>query len=420
MSIRLLIMGSNSGATVLSPATSYAFSNLKDDLFFGTAVSISKTSTIGDLKFSASFLGQYGAGTYGGFIKINSTSSTLIQTSSYNGGYGFPPTFGTTTKWGWTSTIDNSGVIFGTSDYVSNSNAGLSIITRNDGLTDPRAVVTPTATPFLTYYGYSQQVSGDAQYLIVGAIRGAGGTGGGNAYIFKSNSATPTSISSYNEQAIVQPAGLSSGDNFGTSVAISNDGTTAAIGAPDRSEGGRVYIYTRSGTTWSLQSSFSGSDTAASSKFGISVALTPDGNYCVVGSSRHNSVGAAYVFKRTGSAWSEETKVVSPNGDPGIAPEFGNSVDIDSTGNNIIVGAKGERYNNGSFNYSLQGLAYIFSGSVNKFHTRTLIPTISSGAMYFGTSVSINNSATIALVGAPYADGGVGVTNNGLVYSYKL
>lgn len=415
-------MGSQTGASVVSPASFYAFSGSDNDLFFGTSVSIAKNATVGNMYFAIGFTGSTSGPTYGGYARYYSSNANLILSPFASiVGYGMPVGgFTSSTKLGFTSTIDNSGIIFGTSDYVRNSYAGVSLIIRGDGVTDPVVPVNTNSTPFLTYYGYSQQVSGDAQYLIVGAIRGPSGTAGGNAYILKSNSAVPTSISSYSEQAIVQPAGLSSGDNFGTSVAISNDGTTAAIGAPDRGEGGRVYIYTRSGTAWSLQASFKGNDTVAGSKFGSSIALTQNGNYCVVGAPGHNSnVGAAYVFKRTGAAWAQETKVISPNGAPGLVPNFGSSVDIDSTGNNIIVGAKGESYDNGSFNYIYHGLAYIFSGSVNKFHTKTLLPTTSQGAIYFGTSVSINNSATIALVSAPYADYGM-ASNNGLVYSYKL
>ncbi|MDV7390622.1 FG-GAP repeat protein, partial [Arthrospira platensis SPKY1] len=74
-----------------------------------------------------------------------------------------------------------------------------------------------------------------------------------------------------------------SGDVFGISVALSSDGNTLAVGADledtsPASNNGAVYIFTRSGSTWTQQAKLLASDYASNEQFGYSVALSSDGN----------------------------------------------------------------------------------------------------------------------------------------------
>ena len=96
---------------------------------------------------------------------------------------------------------------------------------------------------------------------------------------------------------------------FGASVALSADGTTALIGGPfDNGYVGAAWVFTRSGSTWTQQGSkLTGGDETGAGEFGFSVALSADGNTALIGGAEDNSgVGAAWVFTRSGSAWTQQ------------------------------------------------------------------------------------------------------------------
>ncbi len=115
---------------------------------------------------------------------------------------------------------------------------------------------------------------------------------------------------------------------FGKSVAI--DGDIAVIGAPELPNGGIAYIYARSGNAWSKQAELTANDFPSDpfvAKFGTSVDVS--GQRCIVGSAAGNSAtnefrGAAHVYVRVGETWTEEAKLTIQQG-PG-ANYIGNSV----------------------------------------------------------------------------------------------
>lgn len=90
-------------------------------------------------------------------------------------------------------------------------------------------------------------------------------------------------------------------DGFGTTLAIS--GSTAVVGAASKNSlTGAVYVFTRTASTWSQQAELTASDGVAGDYFGTSVAIS--GSTVVVGAYGKNSgAGAAYVFGRSGTAW---------------------------------------------------------------------------------------------------------------------
>ena len=90
----------------------------------------------------------------------------------------------------------------------------------------------------------------------------------------------------------------------GFAVALSADGNTALIGGyTDNGDAGAVWVFTRSGGTWTQQGTkLVGSGASANAKQGASVALSSDGNTSLIGAPRDNSsAGAAFVFTRSGS-----------------------------------------------------------------------------------------------------------------------
>jgi FG-GAP repeat len=188
--------------------------------------------------------------------------------------------------------------------------------------------------------GYSMAISDDGNTIAAGAadedclnpgINPAGcdkdqptDTSAGAAYIFVRNGATWT------QQAFLKSSNPHKSDWFGVRIAISGDGNTVAVSAPQEdgasrgingnqtnltsSEAGAVYFYTRSGTTWTQQAYIKSSNSDASDEFGSSVALSQDGRTMVVGArgedggakgvngnQADNSIrdaGAAYLFTR--------------------------------------------------------------------------------------------------------------------------
>ena len=219
-----------------------------------------------------------------------------------------------------------------------------------------------------------------------------------------------TSVSSFTltfaawvEQAKIVSSDLEVGDQFGGNFAI--DGDTVVVGAYDEDSGanraGAAYIFTRSGSTWTQQAKLQASDLQDADIFGKSVAIS--GNTVVVGapfedvSSTITQTGAAYIFTRSGTTWTQQAKITSSDRD--FLDQFGNSVAID--GNIIVVGAPGDSNAAGQSG----GAAYIFTGGGSTWTQQAKI-TASDPQQYdnFGSSVAISGSTIV--VGAPYEDTG--------------
>ena len=134
-------------------------------------------------------------------------------------------------------------------------------------------------------------------------------------------------------------------DRFGYSVSLSGEGNTCAVGAyldDDRyDDSGSVYIYTRSGITWTQQTKLVPADGATDDYFGGSVSLSADGNVCAVGAfwddDKGANSGSVYIYTRSGTTWTQQTKLLAADGAAGDL--FGWSVSLSSDGNTCAVGA---------------------------------------------------------------------------------
>jgi len=210
-------------------------------------------------------------------------------------------------------------------------------------------------------------------------------------------------------------------NQLGYSVAL--DGDTAVVGDPyetvnSQSHAGAVYVYTWSGTSWAQQAELTASDLAAGDWFGASVAIS--GDTAVVGAlfksvGGQGSAGAAYVFTRSGTSWSQQTKLSDP--DATYEDDFGTSVALD--GNTALVGAYDATVN------SLEdaGAAYVFTGAGTSWSEQTeLTASDPAGNDEFGMSVALHGST--ALIGAPdetvggYEDAGAGYVFTGAAASW--
>jgi hypothetical protein len=152
-------------------------------------------------------------------------------------------------------------------------------------------------------------------------------SGEGAAYVFV------RSGTAWSQQKELTASDAAAGDLFGLSVALS--GSTALIGAHGKnSNTGAAYVFVRSGTAWSQQKKLTASDGAADDFFGGSVAL--DGQTAVIGAIGGNSGGgAAYVFARSGTAWSQQAELTAS--DAAHDDSFGGSVAL--SGKTAIIGA---------------------------------------------------------------------------------
>ena len=250
------------------------------------------------------------------------------------------------------------------------------------------------------YFGYSVSISGD--YAIVGAYRDCDdGSNSGSAYIFYRSGTT------WSQQAKLTASDGAAYDYFGYSVSISGD--YAIVGAyADSNSSGSVYIFYRSGTTWTQQDKLTASDGASYDCFGRSVSIS--GDYAIVGAHRDDDngsdSGSAYIFYRSGTTWIQQDKLAASDG--AESDYFGISVSI--SGDYAIVGAHRDDDNG-----SDSGSAYIFYRSGTTWIQQDKL-TASDGAEsdYFGIPVSI--SGDYAIVGA-YKDDDNG-SDSGSAYTF--
>jgi FG-GAP repeat len=182
-------------------------------------------------------------------------------------------------------------------------------------------------------------------------------------------------------------------ERYGDSVALSGDGNTALIGG--YTEGnmfvGAVWVFVRSGSTWTEQAKLTGGAEIGEGWFGASVALSGDGNTALIGGYRDNGgVGAAWVFTRSGSNWTQQGEKLTGARSGG---EFGNSVALSSDGSTALVG---ESSANGD------GAAWIFTRSGTTWTPRGERLTSSESETYsmFGWRVALSADGKTALVGS--------------------
>ncbi len=281
-------------------------------------------------------------------------------------------------------------------------------------------------------FGYSVAISSDGNTLAVGAHLddNSGGTEAGSVYIFTRSGST------WAQQTRLQASDAAATDYFGYSVAISSDGNTLAVGSylDDNSGGtnaGSVYVFTRSGSTWAQQTRIQASDAAATDLFGYSVAISSDGNTLAVGSyfddnSGGTNAGSVYVFTRSGSTWAQQTRIQAS--DAAASDNFGISVAISSDGNTLAVGARQDDNSGGIDSGSVYvyqskfvgpiSLSDMYGGRWIAYHESLILKDASGGSSdAFGRSLAISRDGNTIAIGAD-SDNNSGGEDAGSVYIY--
>lgn len=288
-------------------------------------------------------------------------------------------------------------------------------------------------------FGVSIALATDGYTMAIGANReGSAATGvngdeadnatadAGAVYIFSHSGST------WQQDAYLKAANSGPGDAFGSSLAISADGNTVAVGAPYESsvddsvsESGAVYLFVRSGSAWEQQALVKASNPHEDAYFGMAVSLSADGNLLVVGAEGEDSgaagidgdqgdrsadeSGAAYVFRRSGNAWSQEAYLKASN--PDAYDHFGGAVALSGDGSALSVGADfedgagtGANGDPNSNTTQSSGAVYLFEQSASGWQQQAYLkPTENDGYGLdaFGSSVSLSEDGGILAVGAP-------------------
>jgi hypothetical protein len=240
--------------------------------------------------------------------------------------------------------------------------------------------------------------------------------------------------------------------HMGNALAVSGDGNTVAVGAPHEGSGangvngnqddnslynsGAVYVYVRRGDTWTQQSYLKASNPGRSDLFGLSLALSRDGNTLAVaapweasaatgpnGNQRDDSIpqaGAVYVFTRTGNDWSQQSYLKASNtghkgeGDDVEGDQFGFSVALSADGDSLAVGAISEDSKaigvggtQADDSASASGAVYLFSRTGTSWAQQAYLKGGNSEAGdLFGYSVSLSADGSTLAVAAYDEDGG--------------
>jgi hypothetical protein len=222
---------------------------------------------------------------------------------------------------------------------------------------------------------------------------------------------------------VVESCGLEAGEegeecNFGRSVALSGDGNTAIVGNPRESRVeppsepggastlrpnvGAAWVYTRSGSTWTESARLTGGEEGGEGRFGKSVALSGDGRTAIVGGpGDRGGNGSAWVFARSGETWTQQGAKLGTGANLGES-FFGQSVALSGDGQKALVGAPGTSH--------YQGAAWAFSGEGGSWHQdgAPLTGSDESGSGRFGYSVALSRDGGTALVGGRLDSEGAG------------
>ncbi len=242
------------------------------------------------------------------------------------------------------------------------------------------------------HFGRSVALSADGDTALIGAP--ANHEHRGAAWIFTRSGGT------WVQQGTDLTGGEASGESrWGRSVALSADGNTALIGAPNEDgTRGAVWVFTRSGTGWEQQGEklTGGEEEIGNGYFGTSVALSAFGNTALIGARSDNGgLGAAWVFTRSGASWEQQGAKLTGGAEEDGAGEFGYGVALSADGEVALIGARKDDLSIGAaWLFTRSGVAWGQQGA-------KLTSSEEGRTERFGTGVALSSSGASFLIGAP-------------------
>lgn len=279
-------------------------------------------------------------------------------------------------------------------------------------------------------FGSSVAVSSNGTVAVIGSPGDGGGAGG--AWVFDNTGGVwtqvgPELVGDCASSCANQGTGETSGGAFGSSVAISGDGDTVAIGAPDDGAGGTdvstghggVWVFVRSGNVFTQQAALVGDCTSScehegtgevgTGNLGASVALSASGDTLLAGAPGNGAstttetpeTGAAWVFTRSSGSWSQQAELTG-SGELGKGG-FGTSVAVASDGDSAVIGAPDDTSGDGAAWFYTRSAAGTWSAQGSALAN----PAPKTYATNFGASVALAGDST-ALIGVPADSSGDG------------
>lgn len=254
------------------------------------------------------------------------------------------------------------------------------------------ATLSPPAPAALLGFGSSVALSADGTRALVGSTAGA--------WVFVRARTTWTLEASL--------PGSASGTSYGYGIALSGDGVRAVVGAYGDTNArgvrtGSAWVFVRTRTSWAHETTLFATGGAADDYFGYTVAITEDGSRVLVGAMFDDTpggtdTGSARVFLRTGSSWAEEATLLAAT--PGMTDWFGYSLGFDDTGTRAIVGATEDDVAGAT----AAGSADLFLREGTRWaHEATLLDPGGDASARFGHGVALSGDGTVAIAGAPTA-----------------
>lgn len=317
------------------------------------------------------------------------------------------PDFGAGRWFGYSVAIDGNTAIIGSPQANGTTlDAGAAyVFLRTNGTWNALPKLSATDGKPGDMFGQAVDVANNS--LILGCPQSdTKGIDAGAAYVFVWNGST------YVEQKRLFPTDSNAGDHFGAAVAM--NGESAIVGAPEAdlfgADSGSAYIFFREGTLWSQQKKLISPNGAAGDGFGWAVDIDLD--TAVVGSPLDDTAGtdagAAYAFRRTGINWSPGANLSAK----GLASDdrFGSSVAL--SGSSILVGALLD--DTADMN---AGAAYIFrQNGFSWYQTLEVLATDAAIGDAYGFAVAISGQTMVV---SAYLDDDQG-TSSGSTYVYEL
>ena len=213
---------------------------------------------------------------------------------------------------------------------------------------------------------------------------------------------------------------------FGSRVAVSADGNTALVAAPDDDFEGAVFVFTRSGGVWSQQGSklfvatcFPSLCANNSNGFGSDVAVSADGNTALIGGVARGTTATALVYTRSGGTWTQQGTPLTGSGGSTSNLE-GTPVALSADGNTALLGGPESTRTQGITTYGNVGSAWVYTRSAATWSQQAeLTAGDQTTLMRFGGSVALSADGKTALIGAPSAGTAFGFARSGTTWSQQ-
>lgn len=316
---------------------------------------------------------------------------------------------------------------------------------------EQQAYIKASNTDSLDQFGQAISLASDGRTLAVSATgessiaRGVNGdelnnsaTNSGAVYLYRDNG------NNWVQQAYIKASNTDEFEQFGTSVSLSSNGNTLAVGSQGESSNamginsdesnnlasfaGAVYLYRYNGSNWYQQAYIKASNTNSYDFFGRSISLAADGNTLAVGAPGEASnskgidgdeanndsslAGAAYLFRYENNQWLQTAYIKASNTDAGNS--FGYSVALSPDASKLAVSAYKEKSSSTGINGDQNNIAANESGAVYLFHYNDnyweqnsyIKASNTNSSDFFGYSIDLSSNGLKLAIGAPNEDSG--------------